>query len=242
MHILDVRVDEVSRAEALQKAAVFLSGNDQKMIFTPNPEMLVKASADAYFKEVLNRGDLNLCDGRGIQFVSRGKAQRLAGIDFMLELCALAEKKGKSIFLLGSGSDQVVSTTAKKLNEKFPKLVIVGSTKGPFITEETLDTDGASICAQITATKPDILFVAFGMGKQEKWIDQNLHKLPSVKIAMGVGGSFDFISGKIKRAPCWMQAIWLEWLYRLLQEPKRFLRMYNATVKFIYLFIKTRKK
>ncbi len=240
MRILDVRVDEVTQEEALQKAAGFLIGNSPKTIFTPNPEMLVKAYTDPYFKEVLNRGDLNLCDGRGLELVSGGKLERLAGIDFMLEVCGLAEKKGVSVYLLGSGSDQVVSMTAKKLQEKFPKLSIVGFDKGPRLTETVLETDDT--CKQINHVQPTILFVAFGMGKQEKWIDQNLNKLPTVKIAMGVGGSFDFISGKIKRAPLLMRKMGLEWLYRLMSEPKRIGRIINATFKFLYLFIKTPKK
>ena len=84
------------------------------------------------------------------------------------------------------------------------------------------------------------MFVAFGMGKQEKWIYENLSKMPSVKIAMGVGGSFDFISGKVKRAPLFLLRLGLEWMYRLVQEPRRFKRILNATVKFTYLVLKSK--
>src|SRR3989338_5684698 len=96
------------------------------MIFTPNPEIVVKADSAHYFREILNRGDLNICDGRGIQFAAKQKIERIPGVDFMFDLCRLAEQQNKSIFLLGSGSDETVTKTAQKLQEQFPKLKIVG--------------------------------------------------------------------------------------------------------------------
>jgi N-acetylglucosaminyldiphosphoundecaprenol N-acetyl-beta-D-mannosaminyltransferase len=87
---------------------------------------------------------------------------------------------------------------------------------------------------------PDVLFVAFGMGKQEKWINENLRKLPSVKIVMGVGGAFDYISGVISRAPLFLRRIGLEWLYRLARQPSRIKRIFNATVVFAYFLIKNK--
>ncbi len=257
VYILGVRIDALSLREAIKKARHFLSSHKVNLIFTPNPEMVVKAKTDGLFREVLNTGDLNLCDGKGLQLVSSEKLERITGIDFMLELCALAEQNQKSIFLLGSGSDEVVNKTAKKLLERFPKLMVAGMDKGPEIMEQRarskeqlscslfhdlysfglkIDPDqNEDLLKKINTTKPDILFVAFGMGKQEKWLCENRGKMPTVRIAIGVGGAFDYISEKVKRAPCWMRKVGLEWLYRVFKEPNRLLRIVNATIIFLYL-------
>ena len=112
---------------------------------------------------------------------------------------------------------------------------------GRQVTSYKLEYDpdaNEQIINNINNSGADILFVAFGHNKQEKWIYENLAKMPSVKIAMGVGGAFDYISGKIKRAPCWMRKIGLEWMYRLMRQPQRIIRIFNATLKFIWLFIR----
>lgn len=247
VEILGVRVSNVTKEQAKAKVVNFLHSANQYKIFTPNPEMIVKAQKDQYFKEVLNSGDLNLCDGFGLwlalQLLKHPnlRIERISGVDSMVEICKIAAEQGKSIYLLGSGSDIVVEQTAHNLQDKFPNLKIVGWDKGPRIDESNLDSkENDATVHKINTAKPDILFVAFGMGKQEKWIYKNLQKLPSVKIAMGVGGSFDFISGRIKRAPLFLRKLGLEWLYRLLQEPKRIGRILNATVKFVFLVLKSK--
>jgi len=269
--VLGVRIDTFTKAETLKKVSGFFVA-EQHMIFTPNPEMLVKAEGDSYFKEVLNKGDLNLCDGVGLwaamkvhslEFLVHSKIERIPGTDFMLDICRLAAENGKSIYLLGSGNERVVQKTAERLREKFPGLKIAGGDKGPEIHEniqyltpqqdpardgaissiqdsklQINNQDNELTLSKINATKPDILFVAFGMGKQEKWIVENLGKLPSVKIAMGVGGAFDYISGKVKRAPLLMRRLGLEWVYRLSKQPQRAGRIFNATLKFCWLMIR----
>src|SRR3989339_623064 len=263
--ILGVKIDSVTKTEARQLAESFLFGNLPKKIFTPNPEMLVFAQKDVEFKNILNSGDLNLCDGFGIQLVSGFKIKRLTGVDFVLDLCGLAEVLGKSVFLLGTGDDEVLNQAVEKLHAQFPQLKIVGTDVGPEITlsfprkressghTRTLDprfhgddsvadgwviddTTNQTVINIINQTKPDIIFVAFGQVKQEKWINEFLPKLPSVKIAMGVGGSLDYISGHVSRAPLFFRQIGLEWVYRLACEPKRFGRIFNATVKFLYFY------
>lgn len=233
--ILGVRINKIKLEEARQKVRVFLNSPGQYKIFTPNPEFLVKASNDEYFKYTLNTSDLSLCDGRGIQFVSKAKLDRIPGVDFMLEICSIAEEEKKSVYLLGSGSDEVVKKTAENLMKLFPNLSIGGWGKGELIDENKISDGDVKV---INAVQPDILFVAFGMGKQEKWIMENLEKMPSVKIAMGVGGAFDYISGSVKRAPLLMRKIGLEWLYRLIKQPKRIVRIWNATFKFLLLNLK----
>jgi N-acetylglucosaminyldiphosphoundecaprenol N-acetyl-beta-D-mannosaminyltransferase len=248
MNILGVKIDEQTKSQALEKAREFLHSNKSHKIFTPNPEMLVDAQKDADFKAVLNRGDMNLCDGFGLWLATGRRTERISGVDFMLDLCSLAEKENKSIYLLGSGSDEVVKKTADVLQVKFPLLKIVGYNRGQniiyhlsFITYSTADAND-SLIHDIILRAPDILFVAFGHGKQEKWIDQNLRDLPSVKIAMGVGGAFDFISGKVKRAPKFVRKIGLEWLWRLILQPGRFARIWKATVSFSIAILRNSKK
>lgn len=257
--ILGVRIDDFTKKKALEKVAEFLQSNKQHIIFTPNPEMLVDAQTDEEFRNILNSGSLNICDGFGIKVIAKGKVTRIPGIDFMLDICGLAKRQEKSVYLLGSGDQNVVEKVKENLSKKFPKLRIIGSNPGPKITMEPSNSAGRQwnngsmqidvdreendqISYDITTKTPDILFVAFGHIKQEKWIHQYLKELPSVKVAMGVGGSFDYIAEKVKRAPKWMQGLGLEWLYRLLKEPKRIKRIWKATGVFLYLVIKNQSK
>ncbi len=269
-HILGVRVSALSKELALKIVNNYLKSNYQYSIFTPNPEMVVKAQRDEYFCKILNFGSLNLCDGFGLWLAIKLKkkkekrkimTERIAGVDFMLDLCALAEQENKSIYLLGSGSDEVIKKTAENLQKQFPKLKIVGYNSGPEILEaenglvchsrengnpehrqklDSLFQGNDKLVEYIQAVKPSILFVAFGMGKQEKWIYENLAKMPSVRIAMGVGGAFDYISGLIPRAPLLLRKIGLEWVYRLWKQPRRIGRIFNATVKFVVSYVRSR--
>ncbi len=243
MNILGIRVDTFTRQEALKKVSDFLQSSHQNMIFTPNPEMIVLAQTDHYFREVLNKGDLNLCDGKGIQLVSSVPVERIPGVDFVWDICELAEKEGKTVYLLGSQSQKILEKTQENLKKKFPSLQIVGMNPGPlflkhghFPISSNFEVQNENVLNNIIDLGPDIVLVAFGHAKQEKWIFEYLPSLPSVKIAMGVGGTFDYISGAVQRAPVWFQKIGLEWFWRLCHQPKRFFRIWNATVKFLVLF------
>lgn len=244
MEILGIKVDDCTRKQALQKVAEFLASGRPAKIFTPNPEMLVDAQTDGYFKKVLNSGDLNICDGRGIQLVAKKKLERIPGVDFMLDICQLAATRGSKIYLLGSGDKFVIKQTVRNLQTKFFDLKISGFDQGPMISTDgqLSDSDNEITINTINEVKPEILFVAFGHNKQEKWIYENSAKLPSVKIVMGVGGAFDYISGRVRRAPQWARRIGLEWLYRLAKEPGRIKRIYKATVVFLWLTLKYAKQ
>lgn len=241
--MLGVRVDQLPKVDVLILARQFILSDVQKRIFTPNPEMLVKAHYDRTFRQVLNKGDINVCDGIGLRIASQFQLPRISGVDLMFDLCALAENEGKRVFLLGSNNESIVAETAEVLRQRFPALILAGVHRGPEVTERegTLQVDQASntlVLDYLNRTKPDVLFVAFGMGKQEKWLEQYLAKVPSVKLAVGVGGAFDFISGRVRRAPLLLRKLGLEWLYRLARQPWRLGRIFNATVTFTYLFIK----
>ncbi len=227
-----VRIDNVSPQEILIYAKQFLEDGFQHVITTPNPEFIVAAQRDREFKSILNSADLSIADGTGLAKAALLQGRRLhrtPGVDIVRELCHLAAEQGIKVFLLGAAPG-VAADARKKLQELIPSLKVVGTHDGGTITNPAA-TD-AKLLQIIQNTKPDILFVAFGHGKQEKWIYRHLDALPTVKIAMGVGGSFDYISGRIPRAPYILQKLGFEWLYRLIIEPKRWRRIVTATIEF----------
>lgn len=251
IEILGVRIDTLKKEEMLSKISLFLADSKQHTIFTPNPEMLVDATKDNYFKKVLNSSNLNVCDGKGIQLVSKEKIERIPGVDLMLEICQIAEKENKSVYFLGSNNTNVLENLVRNIKILSPNLRISGYNPGPKVTMKQFnnltmvavdETENDNILNEIIMKSPDILFVAFGHNKQEKWIYENLKQLPSVKIAMGVGGAFDYIAGKTRRAPKWLRQIGFEWLWRLSQQPSRFGRIFKATVTFVYLIIFKKNK
>lgn len=233
--LLGVRIDDIPRVQARTRVSDFLVSTDQHMIFTPNPEMLVAAYKDPSLANVLNRGSLNIADGKGIQFFRR--VPRINGVDFVLDVCVEAERLQKSVYLLGSGSTAVLLKTAAQLRVLYPKLDIVGRHEGPQL-QANGEGDSSHVIEDINRRKPDVLLVAFGHGKQEHWIAKHLSEFSTVKIAMGVGGSFDFISGEVKRAPAIMRSLGFEWLWRLILQPWRIKRILTALLVFPYLCLK----
>jgi len=241
IEILGVRFDNVNLEEAATKAIELAKGNSKKYITTPNPEIVLEAIKNPIFLEVLNDSALNVPDGTGIllanRYLSKHKVlkERVTGIDLMLEICKRSGSENLKIFLLGAS--EIAGEKAKKhLQEKYPNIKIVGR-----LSKSPKEEDEKEIIETINNSNADILFVAYGAPKQELWIAKNLQKLTSVKLAIGVGGAFDFIAGTKKRAPRIFRKIGLEWLIRLIQEPKRIKRIWNATVKFPYEIIKRRK-
>lgn len=240
--LLGIRLDTLPPQTVLDRLRVWFQNTHQHTLFTPNPEMLVKAQTDEYFKKVLNSASLLVCDGKGTALFAPEKVYRFPGVDLMQKICGIAAETGETIFLLGSGSDQVLDRSAAALQLRYPKLRIAGMDKGPVIeethNEKLTIKNNDELLRAINEAQPTILFVAFGMGKQEKWIYENLEKMPSVKLAMGVGGSFDYISGVVPRAPLLMRKIGLEWAYRLIRQPERLVRIWNATVVFSLLALR----
>ncbi|MDD2655944.1 MAG: WecB/TagA/CpsF family glycosyltransferase [Patescibacteria group bacterium] len=250
--ILGVKISKLDLGSSRLFVSNLLSIGGQHKIFTPNPEMLVDARKDSYFRRVLNSADLNICDGHGIKFLSKKSLSVIHGVDFMLDVCKIAEQKKCSVFFLGSGDKQVLLEMKNRLKIKFPELKIAGSDVGLKVEIQKSgarkmmlkydEKENEKILQKIKTSKAQILFVAFGHNKQEKWIYENLPKLQNVKLFMGVGGSFDFLSGKVKRAPKLVRKLGLEWLYRLITQPKRFARIFKATITFSFLIILNRRR
>ncbi len=228
--ICSIPVDVVLKTEALERCREFLRDGKQHQVVTVNPEFIVEAQKNSAFREALQKSDLALADGIGVFFAARylhGLAlERIPGIEFMLDICMLAEKEHASLFFLG-GRENVAQKTAKILQSRFPGLQVSGCSEEP---------------GGLSEVDADILFVALGAPKQELWIAQNLARFPRVKIAMGVGGAFDMLSGKIKRAPRWLRKLGLEWVWRFALEPWRLGRIYRAVCVFPVLVLKEKSR
>ncbi|MAF20811.1 MAG: hypothetical protein CMI55_03970 [Parcubacteria group bacterium] len=216
MKILGVRVDNLTINQVLEKIEGFLADGRQHYIVTLNPEFLVKAQKDQSFKQILNQADLALPDGIGLifaaWFLGQSLKQRIAGVDLMEKICQKAAQNGWPVCLIGGQSD-IAQKAGANLKKKYPGL-------------------------EINQNNPKILFVALGAPKQEKWIVENLKNIPSVKLAIGVGGSFDFISGQVRRAPRLIRFLGLEWLWRLMRQPWRIKRIFRAIIIFPWLVLK----
>ncbi|MEI8343391.1 MAG: WecB/TagA/CpsF family glycosyltransferase [Candidatus Moraniibacteriota bacterium] len=225
MHILGIRIDNLGKKEILEKIEFFLDEEKFHQIATINPEFILQAQKDCDFKNVISMCNLNVADGAGIgyAFLRFGKflKTRLAGVDLLTEILQIANDKKLSVFLaINKDGLSSYKEIVLVLNKNYPNINFFGEDINPRITDY-----------QLLITSYSILFCNFGAPAQEKFI--NSQKNAKLRLAMGVGGSFDFIIGKIVRAPIWMRAIGLEWLWRFAQEPKyRAKRIFNATIVF----------
>lgn len=220
-----LRFDSVTMSESVAFAALALEENRTISVFTPNAEIAQLAAENKNILDLLNRAELLLPDGAGIVLASEilqtPLAQKVAGVDFGSEIIGLAAQKGYPLFFLG-GKPGVAALAAEKLQQQFPTLSIVGTHDGYF---EKTGTENERILQMINESGASILFVCFGAPAQEIWIDSNKSRLPSVHLLAGLGGSLDIYAGIAKRAPSFFIRIRMEWLYRLIREPKRFKRM-----------------
>lgn len=253
--ILGVKIDKVGFDEAVRRMEEMIEGGGKHYIVTPNPEFVVLAQGDKQFCKILNRADLAVADGVGLLaaakfletktrfqnravqafylFLSGLKVgwwtltnqrkfdvlpERVSGIDLVWRLTEVCADKGYTIGFLG-GKEGVAQRAAECLKKKFAELKIVG----------TWDGGGADkiLLGETSQISADILLVAFGHPKQEKWMAENLKNL-DVKMVVGVGGAFDYLIGRPKRASLAIRRFGLEWIWRLLKEPKRWRRILTA--------------
>lgn len=228
-NILGVDVSPLSYEDLKKNIEKDIENNKKSFIVAINPEKILKARKDEKLKELLNNATYEIPDGIGVIYASKLRKgnikTRITGIDSMEMLCKLSEEKKYKIFMYGA-KEETIKKAKENLEIKFPNIQIVGTING-------YEKDNDKIISSINKSNADIVFVALGSPKQEYWITENMDKV-SAKIFQGVGGSFDVFSGNIKRAPKWMQKIGLEWLYRLIKEPKRIFRQIKL-VKFLWL-------
>ena len=218
VNILGVNVDAVTMAEAVAHVTAAMDVRANVMIATANAEMIMRATHDEELRDILNAAALVVPDGAGTVWAARhlGHAmpERVAGYDLAQELLRRAPAEGRRIYFFGAAPG-VAEKAKEKAEQLYPGIEIVGVRNGFFSP-----ADNAAIITEIKAAHPDLLLVALGVPKQEKWIAAHLAAL-DVPAAIGVGGTLDVMAGVMKRAPYWMQRAKLEWLFRGLMQPKR---------------------
>lgn len=238
VHILGVPVDAVTMQEAVQRVLGMLRGGAQHHVMTPNSEMLVEASRNGAFKDVLQKSALNLPDSAGLLWAAWIKGEllpeRVSGVDFVEKLCGSLSGDAP-VFLLG-GRNNAGKRTAEKFGIRNSGLRIAGMHEG-----SPKENDAQEIMRRVNASGAKLLLVAYGAPVQDLWIAKHLSQMPSVRVAIGVGGTFDFLAGSVRRAPPWMRSIGLEWLWRLMLQPWRMHRIFTAVVVFPILVFRYRR-
>ncbi|HXC75429.1 MAG TPA: WecB/TagA/CpsF family glycosyltransferase [Candidatus Acidoferrum sp.] len=221
VRVLGVRVDCLDMAAALTRIEQLADDGGHHLVATLNPEFVMRAKSDPEFARVLESADLCLADGSGVVWAARRQGctmrEPVTGVDIIPPLAAMCARRHFRLFLLGA-EPGVAEDLAHRLRAEHPGLEVAAhaGSPDPSADAETLDRIGAQ--------RPHVLLVAYGHPKQELWIDRMRDSL-GVSVAMGVGGSFDYLTGRIPRAPAWMRRAGLEWLFRLVRQPWRIRRM-----------------
>lgn len=236
--ILGLPFHALTMADAINECERTIQGKVPCYFVTANLDFATQASKDADLKNIIFHAERILCDGKPLVWASRffdaTLPERVTGADLVVNLLELCEQKGHSIYVFGSTSENLTKLR-EKLKEKYPKLRLAGTQAAPF-SDNIFEWNNATYINEIKKAKPDVLLVSLGCPKQERWI-YAFQKQTEVPLSIGVGGSIDFITGKQKRAPKWVGHCGIEWLWRFLHEPRRFLTRYLSN--FIYLVIHT---
>ena len=238
VNILGVNVDKVTIPEAADKIFDMLSENRPHWIFTPNSEIIMQAYNNPDFCDILNKADMLTADGIGVVYASKildnPISERAAGFDIACKVIEKIAHSGHRLYLFG-GREGVAQTAKRKLEEKYPFIQIVGTHNGYFTPEQESD-----IVAEINSARPDIVFVCLGAPAQEKWIARNSEKM-NARVFMGIGGSLAVIAGGAERSPDFWCNHGLEWFYRLMKQPSRFMRMLALQKFAITVLLKGKK-
>lgn len=228
--VLNVLIDAVTMREAVDILENYINEKKTHFVATANAEMIMMANDDHELLKILNKADLVVPDGAGTVWAARHHGytmpERVAGYDLVQKLLKRAAKSKIKIFFLGSAPG-IAEKAKKNAEKKYVGVQIVGTRDGYFSLEEE-----PALIQEIKSVKPDVLLVALGVPRQEKWIMKHLAEL-DVSVAIGVGGTLDVMAGVVKRAPLWMQRAKLEWLYRGLLQPKRIGRL-MALPRFVF--------
>ena len=233
INIYGIPFDNVTMAEAVALAEDELQKKGTSVVVTPNAEIAEMCIEDETVNQIILSAEIILPDGAGIitaaEILGTPLKEKVAGVEFGMELIRHAEKHGYSLFFLG-GKPSVAETAAERLKETYKNLKIAGTYDGYF---EKTGAENDAVIAEINASGADILFVCLGAPKQEIFMQNHCGDL-NVKMMIGLGGTLDSFAGTVKRAPRWMIRLNLEWLYRIACEPSRFKRFYDSNVKFIF--------
>ena len=220
-------------------AIALTKGRKPGMIATANAQFAQIARSNQHFRDILREAEIVVADGMSVVMASRllghPLPERIAGVDLLMEICKEAAESGLRVYFLG-GRPYAAANTAEKMRAMIPALKIAGVDRPPmgFNADEA---ESMAVVERIRAARPEILFVGFGAPRQEFWMEQHRDELP-VKVMIGVGGSFEILSGMKTRAPHWMQHGGLEWLFRLVQEPGRLWRRYLfGNLEFVQMIV-----
>jgi N-acetylglucosaminyldiphosphoundecaprenol N-acetyl-beta-D-mannosaminyltransferase len=223
LKFLGVRMDNLTMAEASAQIVTLTAGPEPAQVCFVNADCMNLAFGDAAYRAILSQARYVLADGIGVRVAgtifNQHIRENINGTDMLPYLCAAAEEAGLSLYLLG-GRPGVPESAAAWIAERYPGLRIAGTRHGYFSADEE-----SQVIRDVAAAQPDILLVAFGAPRQDKWIVAHKKDL-GAKVAIGVGGLLDFYAGRIPRAPIWMREIGMEWFYRFYQEPRRMWRRY----------------
>jgi N-acetylglucosaminyldiphosphoundecaprenol N-acetyl-beta-D-mannosaminyltransferase len=233
-----VRVDDVIEDEALARCVELVASGTPHHVVTVNPEFVMEARRNPAFARVLRAADLATPDGFGLLLASRYLGTplrgRVTGVELTLLLCQEAARRGWRVFLLGAAPG-VAEATARVLQARYEGLIVAGCYAG-----SPQAADEPAIRRLVAAARPDLLLVAYGHPQQDVWIARN-QPLLRVPLAIGVGGVFDYLSGRVPRAPRLVRRIGLEWLYRLLRQPRRWRRIVTAVPLFAWAVLTSKK-
>lgn len=245
-NILGININITQKKEVLDVSLKNIKKNEKFFIVTPNPEILVEANKDYEYKNILNNANLAIADGVGLAYACRflyGKPLKIIpGRQLFVDLLDLADQNSLRVFFLGS-THEVVQKTLSKAHKQFSHATFEGES-GPLVNKQGVSADSkieADTISQINKFKPDILFIAFGHPKQEKWVSKNISKL-NANVVMTVGGALDYYSGMKSVPPVWLSNLGFEWLWRLVNDPKRYKRIFNAVFVFPTLILKEKAK
>ncbi len=239
VNILGVKVSKHTAESASNLIVKYIKdGEKRRCIYTPNSEILMQAYRNADFAKVLNEADVLLADGIGVVYASKilknPITERATGFDTACMALSKMAEHGMSVYLFGA-KPSVAEQAGEKIQASYPGIKIAGCADGYFD-----DDKEKQIIADINAKKPDLLFVCLGAPKQEMWLNKHKNEL-DFGVAMGIGGSLDVFAGTVKRAPVFYQKYGIEWLYRLLKQPSRAIRMLDLP-KFGLTVLKNGKK
>ena len=238
--ILGVKIDNITKEESgnITKKLIEESNKSCKIIVAPNTEFVMCAQKDKEFFDILKQAELATPDSIGIiigaKLQNKKFKERIPGQAYFREVIRKSEIEGWSIYILG-GTDEVIEAAVANVKKDFPKANIVGYHEGYFVKDSEEE-----VINQINSLEPNVLFVAMGAPKQEKWIYNNKDKL-KVHVATGQGGTLDYEAGRIKRAPKFIQKLGMEWFWRLMIEPSRIVRMRVLPIFLIKILFKKDK-
>ena len=241
---MNTEIDNLTMQEALEAIDKLIQENKSAYVVTPNVDHIVQLETNKELQDVYANASLILTDGKPLLCIAKWYVtpikEKISGSDLFPLLCKMAAEKGYKMFFLGA-AEGVAAKAAENLSNRYKGLQVVGTYSPPYGFEKDQE-EMAKIKKMIKEANPDILIVGLGCPKQEKFIYYNREEL-GVPISLGLGASFDFEAGNIKRAPRWMADHGLEWMYRITQDPKRLIKRYFVDdMKVLGMVIKYRTR